>query len=319
MGIAARTFEPDGSSHLDDPADISEIIERRGALVWVDIVDGNDHDFQLLAEEFQLHPLAIEDAREHGQRPKLEHYPTHSFIVANSKEMAEIDLFIGPNWLISVRERNPEGLYCHIDSMRTRFERTRPEQASVGYLVYIILDELVDGYFDTVDAIEDRVEAVEELILSDEIRSRQEVQGELVGLRREIVGFRKVVLPLREVVNRLTRGEVESVDAAARINLQDVQDHVLRVVDQLDAERELISNASEAAQAMLSYHQNVVMKRMTSWGAILLVSTLIAGIYGMNFDHMPELGWQYGYPWALGLMAVATAIGYRYFKKKDWL
>ena len=319
MGIAARTFEPDGSSHLDDPADISEIIGRGEALVWVDIVDGNDEEFQRIAEEFQLHPLAIEDAREHGQRPKLEHYPTHSFIVANSKEMAEIDLFIGPNWLVSVRERNPEGQYCHIEAMRTRFERTRTEKTTVGYLVYVILDELVDGYFDKIDSIEDRVEAVEELILSDEIRSRQEVQGDLVGLRREIVGFRKVVLPLRDVVNRLTRGEVEAVDADARVNLQDVEDHVLRVVDQLDAERELISNASEAAQAMLSYHQNVVMKRMTSWGAILLVSTLIAGIYGMNFDNMPERRWQYGYLWALGLMAVATGLGYRYFKKKDWL
>jgi magnesium transporter len=319
MGIAARTFEADGSSHLDDPADISEIIGRGDALVWVDIVDGNDEEFQQIAEEFELHPLAMEDARKHGQRPKLERYPTHAFLVANSKEMAEIDLFIGQNWLITVRERNSEGQYCHIEGMRTRFEQTRKEKTTVGYLVYIVLDELVDGYFDKVDLIEDRVETVEELILSDEIRSRHEVQGDLVALRREIVGFRKVVLPMRDVLHRLIRGQAEAVDGDAGILLQDVEDHVLRVVDQLDAERELISNASEAAQAMLGYHQNLVMKRMTSWGAILLVSTLIAGIYGMNFDTMPELHWRFGYVWALGLMVLTTFIGYRYFKKKGWL
>ena len=319
MGIAARTFEPDGSSHLDDPADISEIIQRRGALVWVDIVDGNDEEFQRIAEEFELHPLAIEDARKHGQRPKLEHYPTHSFLVAYSKEMAEVDLFIGPNWIISVRERNPDGQYCHIESIRSRFERTRTDQASVGYLVYIVLDELVDGYVDKADSIEDRVEVVEEAILCDEIKSRARIQTDLVALRREIVDFRKVVLPLRDVLTRLTRGEVEAIDGDARINLQDVQDHVMRVVDQLDAERELIGNATEAAQAMLGYHMNLVMKRMTSWGAILLASTLIAGIYGMNFEHMPELEWRYGYPFALALMVVITVLGYRYFKRKDWL
>jgi len=319
VGIVARTFETDGTSHLHDPAEISTIIERSGELVWVDVIDPSDEDFACLTKEFGLHPLAVEDAKEHGQRPKLEHYANHSFVVAYSKEMAEVDLFIGPSWLITVRERNPEGDVCEIEAMRSRFEREDPHQTTVGHLVYVVLDELVDGYLDRTDLIEDEVESIEERIILDLVDTSKEIQTQLLGLRRQLLGFRKVVLPLRDVLVRLQRGEVEALDALAREQLQDVLDHAARVVDQLDQERELIANAVDAHQSLVANHMNQVMKRMTSWGALLLGSTLIAGIYGMNFEHMPELQWTYGYVWALGLMAVATLLGYRYFKRKGWL
>ena len=319
MGIVARTFESDGTTHLHDPADISEIVERTSDLVWVDAVDARSDDFACLAREFGLNSLAVEDAQEHGQRPKLEHYANHSFVVAYSTEMAEVDLFIGPTWLITVRERNPEGQVSHIDAMRKRFERAAPERTTVGHLVYVVLDELVDGYLDRTDQMEDEVEAIEEWIILDQVDDPQETARQLLHLRRDLLHFRKVVLPLRDVVTRLQRGEVESIDLIAREQLQDVADHVFRVVDHLDQQRELIANAVDAHQALMANRMNQVMKRMTSWGAILIASTLIAGIYGMNFEHMPELGWKYGYAWALGLMAVTTLAGYKYFKKKDWL
>jgi len=317
--MVARTFERDGTSRLHDPAEIATIVERSGDLVWVDVHDPDEDDFACLSQEFGLHPLAVEDAREHGQRPKLEHYANHSFVVAYSREMAEVDLFIGPRWLVTVRERNPEGEVCHLHAIRSRFEREGTEPTTVGHLVYVVLDELVDGYLDRSDLIEDEVEGIEEQIMLDLVGSPGEIQRQLLTTRRQLLRFRKIVLPLRDVLARLHRGEIEAIDETAREQLQDVLDHASRVVDQLDQERELIANAVEAHQSLVANRMNLVMKRMTSWGALLLGSTLIAGIYGMNFDHMPELHWRYGYVWALGLMGAATLIGYRYFKRKGWL
>jgi magnesium transporter len=302
-----------------DPHDISELIHRDNNLIWVDLVDPDDEDFAHVQEEFQLHPLAIEDAREHGQRPKLEQYPTHAFIVAYSKQQAEVDLFVGKDWLVSVRERSESGDVWDIAPVQARFERTKPESVTVGFLLYTVLDELVDGYFDHTDEVEEHLEQVEEGIFAERVRDEMDVQAELFDVRRRLLHFRRRVVPLREVVSALLRREVEWIDDATVVHLQDVYDHVLRVIDLVDSHRELLGNAVDAHLAIISNRMNEVMKKMTSWGAILLGSTLIAGIYGMNFRHMPELRWQYGYPYALGLMLLITIVGYRFFRKKDWL
>ncbi len=189
----------------------------------------------------------------------------------------------------------------------------------MGFLVYTILDELVDGYFEAGDAFEDTVEDFEERILADELSGEGHIQVELLAVRRQLVEFRRVVGPLRDVLTALVRGDVEWLDETTRLHLRDVFDHVLRAVEQLDIQRELVGNAVEAHLAIMSNRMNQVMKRMTSWGAILLGSTLVAGIYGMNFEHMPELGWRFGYPFAIGLMVVITVTGYRFFKRRDWL
>ena len=316
--IAVRTYDGNGATVLADPADISEHVGRE-ELVWVDLLDPDDDDFACIAEEFQLHPLAIEDARKHRQRPKLEHYPTHAFVVAYSAELAEVDLFIGPDWVVSVRERNQDGSSLDIEPIRTRFERTRAGERSPGLLVYTVLDAIVDGYFGCAEAFEDRIEAFEERILDPEAGGDETIQAELLGLRRELVEFRRKIVPLRDVLATVLRGEVAAVTGEARLLFQDVYDHVLRAVDQLDSARELVGNAVDAHLAIMSNRMNRVMKRMTSWGALLLGSTLVAGIYGMNFEHMPELGWRYGYLFAIGIMVVITIVGYSYFKRKDWL
>jgi magnesium transporter len=319
MAITARAFDDDGGSVLADPADISRYVDRDGCVVWVDVLEPDDDDFTCLAEELTLHHLALDDARKHGQRTKLEHYPNHSFIVAYSKEMAEVDLFLGTNWLITVREHTSSGGVCDIEAMRSRYEAAGKDgPVGLGYLVYTVLDEIVDGYVELAETFEQRVRDFETRVLSGEPAPAD--SGErLIRLRRELVDLRRVVFPLAEILHRLVTGELTAIDAATRVLLQDVEDHVLRVVDELDTERELVSNVVEAHQALQAKRLNEVMKRMTSWGALLLGSTLVAGIYGMNFEHMPELDWLFGYPWALGLMLLITVVGYGYFKRRDWL
>ena len=317
--ITVRCYNDGEVKEIENPADISELVGRKNRLIWVDLVDPTAEDFAHVEEEFELHPLAMEDAAKHEQRPKLEQYPTHAFVVAYSKQQAEVDLFIGKDWLVSVREREPEGEVWDIEPVRARFERTKPDCATVGFLLYTILDELVDGYFDATDKLEDGLEDIEEAIFADEKVDEADVQQQLFEVRRKLIVFRRKVVPLRDVVNALLRREVEWIDDRTLVHLQDVYDHLLRAVDLIDSHRELLGNAVDAHLALISNRMNEVMKKMTSWGAILLGSTLIAGIYGMNFEHMPELGWQLGYPFALGLMALLTLLGFWYFRKKDWL
>ena len=317
--IAVRTYRGGKAQEHDDPKVIASLAGGGDGLLWVDLVDPDEDDLTCIQEQFELHPLAMEDVRKHHQRPKLEEYPSHAFVVAYSSGLQEVDFFVGAHWLVSVRERDEEGDVWDDAGARARFERLTPDVATVGFLLYVLLDELVDGYFAAADEAEETLEDVEELIFSTFGSEAGEVHQRLFAVRRRLVAFRRVVVPLRDVVSALLRGEVDAVDDQARVHMQDVYDHVLRVVDQLDAHRELVGNAVDANLAMMSNRMNEVMKRMTSWGAILLGSTLVAGIYGMNFDHMPELHWRYGYPFALSLMVLITIGGYRYFKRKDWL
>ena len=316
--IAVRSYNEGDVREVEDPEDISELVGREGRLLWVDLLDPTPEDFKCLADEFELHPLAMEDATKHGQRPKLERYPTHAFVVAYSREQAEVDLFVGEHWLVSVRGRNEAGETWDVEGVRRRFERTKPDHATVGFLLYNILDELVDGYFAATDEIEDRLEHLEDDIFLA-APSEHEIQRELFDVRRDLLVFRRRIAPLREVVAALLRHEVAWIDDAALVQMQDVYDHVLRAMDQIDAQRELMGNAADAHLAIMSNRMNEVMKKMTSWGAILLGATLVAGIYGMNFEHMPELGWWFGYPFALGVMVLITIVGYSYFKRRDWL
>ena len=317
--INVLSYGPDGTEVVHDPEQISEIVGRDGRLLWVDLVEPSDDDFMCVQQEFELHPLAMEDARKHGQRPKLEKYPTHAFVVAYSGWLYEVDVFVGPDWVVTVRGSSQASGVWDLDAARARFERIRGQGTTVGLLLYAILDQLVDGYFGVADAFENELEELEERIFGETVVNERAIQEELFDVRRRLLVFRRVVVPLRDVVAALLRGEVEWVDDVAVVHLQDVHDHVLRVVEVVDNERELLGNAVDAHLAIISNHMNQVMKKMTSWGAILLGSTLIAGIYGMNFRHMPELEWQYGYGVALGMMATLTIVGYLLFRRRDWL
>ena len=310
---------PEGSTHVIDPSAVSEALKHPEQLVWVDVPDPTEGDLTCLQDEFSLHPLAMEDVRERHQRPKLEHYPSHAFLVAYTADGKEVDIFIGPRWLITVREDEKDDEPSFINTARRRFERTRPDCATVGFLLYVVLDEIVDGYFTRNDEVEDELEALEDRIFAEEPLDERLVQQELFDVRRRLIAYRRMAVPMRDVLAALIRRDVEWLDENATTHLQDVFDHVLRAIDTVDNHRELMGNAVDAHLAIISNQQNRVMKRMTSGGAILLGATLVAAIYGMNFEHMPELRWALGYPFALGVMALITAVGYLWFRTRDWL
>ena len=316
--ITARCY-PQGTVRDVDPFDVSEEIRHPDQLVWVDVAAPQEADLTLLQDEFSLHPLAMEDVRERHQRPKLEHYPTHAFLVGYTAERREVDIFIGPTWLITVREDDTPEEKSFIEGARRRFERTRPEHATVGFLLYVVLDELVDGYFSRNDQVEEELENLENRIFAEGPIDERAVQQELFDVRRQLLLYRRMAVPTRDVLAALLRREVEWIDDNAVTHLQDVFDHVLRAIDAVDNHRELMGNAVDAHLAIISNRMNSVMKRMTSWGAILLGSTLVTGIYGMNFRHMPELGWMFGFWWAIGLMTFITVAGYMWFRARDWL
>ena len=302
-----------------DAADLGAAVAEPGALVWADVSDPDEADLESIQSQLHLHPLAMEDVRQRHQRPKLEYYPTHGFVVAYTADLAEVDIFVGSTWLVSVCENGHDSDGWSVAGARGRFARTHSDDLTPGFLLYVLLDEIVDGYFDATDRAEDALESLEEDIFAEHVPDERLIQQELFDVRRRLLVFRRAVVPLRDVVGSLMRREASWIDETTATHLQDVYDHVLRAVDLLDGQRELMGNAVDAHLALISNRINGVMKTMTSWGAILLGASLIAGIYGMNFEHMPELGWRLGYPLALGMMAFVTVVGYRYFRRKSWL
>jgi magnesium transporter len=319
-------FDAGGSHEVEDPDLISDLVATDGTVVWADLLEPRTEDLELLQREFNLHPLAVEDASKHGQRPKLEQFADHVFVVAyaadvRTHEMVEVDFFVGENWLITVHERTAAGGFFDVDDCQERVCRLHQKRSTASFLFYVVLDAVVDTYFELVDLLSEAVDDIEERIFADPDPETDEmaIQREMLRIRKKLLIVRRRVVPLREVLLILLREDVPWIGSDTRQYLQDVFDHVMRVTDEIDTHRELIGNAVDAHLALASNHMNEIMKRMTSWGAILIVATLIAGIYGMNFENMPELHWAFGYPSALILMVVATGGLYLYFKRRNWL
>ena len=323
--LSATVFNDDGSSSpVEDPSTISDHVHDHKGVLWVDAIDPTDDELLKIQDEFSLHPLAMEDLRHPGQRPKIERYDTHAFLVAyasdgNPRHLSELNVFIAEGWLISVR-RTYKGDEC-VDMLDVakRFERTREGHNTVGFLLYTILDAVVDTYFDALDSTEDELETIESRIFETIGRTEQVLQQDLLTLRRELLLFRRRVVPLRDVLQVILRQEVHSLGDDAQRYFQDVLDHILRVTDTLETQRELLGNAVDAHLAVVNNHMNDIMKKMTSWGAILFGAALVTGVYGMNFEYMPELRWHYGYFVALGWMLLLTVGLYTWFKRKGWL
>lgn len=321
--IGVTRYTANDIIELPYTADITTAIADPDSLVWIDIEGSDDDELRRVQELLGLHPLAIEDVAKHGQRAKLELYEDHAFVVAYARaadgDLSEVDFFVGPNWVVVVRERNEHGETFDVTDARTRFERMRSIDPGVGLLLYVLLDSLVDGYFAQIEQSEDALEVVEETLFDIGPPPDGSLQRDLLDLRRDLILFRRRVVPLRDVVLAILRREIPWVSEASILYLQDVLDHLLRVIDQVDTQRELMGNVVDASLGLASNRMNEVMKKMTSWGAILIIATLIAGIYGMNFQDMPELHWRYGYFGALGLMLVVTGGMYLYFRRKKWL
>jgi magnesium transporter len=321
-------FTRSGESKLDDPDEISEQVRRTDTLVWVDLLDPDPDDYDWIEREFRLHPLAMEDARRRGQRPKLDVYETHSFIIgygaarADPADLPEVDIFVGRDWLVTVRNRNAADYVWSLDRAHERFARTKgegaPTQDAVGFLLYSILDDLVISYFDALDQVDDDLEGIEGRIFTGN-GDMEPVHQQLLALRRELLLFRRRAVPMRDVVLAILSGEIAWVDDHTRLYFNDLLNHLLRIIDQLDTQRELLSNAVDAQLATQGNRMNETMKKMTSWGAILICATLVTGIYGMNFPNIPLLDSEYGYLISLGTMVLVVVAGFIYFRRKDWL
>lgn len=328
--IRAWLYRHGVDGHDDAPPDqLADAIDPKKALLWVDCVDPTEAEIDSLATQLEISHITAEDLHHGGQRTKLEHYreqfhvAVHDcFIVESRLVTREIDIVFGDGWVLSVRQRSddpdrPEPFARDAVIRRFELERTTEQPDDEGFLIWALLDVVVDRYFDVADRFDDRLDDVEEIVFSND--KGDEIPKEVFDLRRAMVNFRRAVAPLREVLAALLRREAECIGEAAIVHLQDVYDHVLRVTDWIETQRDLLTGLLEADLAVVSNRLNQVMKRMTSWGAILLGSTLIAGIYGMNFKNMPELNWAFGYPMAIGTMLALTIFLYTWFRRRDWL
>lgn len=306
---------------------LDEIPAARGkGLIWVDLENPTEDVLGELTEFFPIGNFALTTDDRWRKRPKLRSTGDTVMIVGygsvgDSLALAELDVIVGPGWLITVRHGAPGAGSFDIAPTRQRFEDTRNGSIDPGSALLVILDDVVDGYFDIVESVEDSLEDVEENLFGDDpaAGTNDRVQRELLTMRRNLILLRRRVVPMRDVLLELARGESPWMDLATSTALQTVLDHLLRLVDQIDTQRELLGNVVDAHLALQANSMNEVMKKMTSWAAVLVVATLITGIYGMNFRHMPELGWRFGYPAAIALILCSTGGLWFYFKRKDWL
>lgn len=320
---------PDGRVRRLEEAELESIdrlLATAGHLVWLDLESPGDPEVRLLAREFGVHPLAIEDLHKRDQRPKVDSYPDQHVVVAYEVieraadratgrpfELAEIHLFTGPGYVVSVHWAPSPA----IDDVRRRFEQRSDAVGTVtGGLLYAILDAVVDGYFPVLDGLSDRIDALEDRIVAG--KQGATTLRAVLDLKRELLDLRRVLAPQRDVANTLLRRDVGLIDDEAVPYYQDLYDHLVRVLDQLDLYRDLVAAALDANLSVTSNTLNAIMKRLTAFTVVLMVPTLIAGVYGMNFRSMPELGWPFGYAAALGAMALSMLAIAAYFRSRDW-
>ncbi len=325
--IEARRFT-EGVAQ-SEPVDVDQLGEARGGagtLLVVEVVDFGEDELTLLAKALPIHPLALEDLRNSNQRTKLERYGDHWHVAVHAVEVKdarivvkEVDVVFGQDWLLAVRQPVDGETPMNFADVQRRFERGRLEcrEDDLGCALWAVLDVIVDGYFSITELVDERLDDIEEIVFGDE--RHDAIPHEVFSLRRGLVRFRRAAAPLREVIGMLLRREVDWIGPESIVLLQDVYDHSLRIADLIESQRDLLTGLLEAHLAVVSNRMNDVMKKTSSYGAILLVSTLIAGIYGMNFRYIPELRLHYGYFYALGFMAIATALLWVRFKKRGWL
>jgi magnesium transporter len=308
-------------STLESATDISDACAKMPNIVWVDVADPTSEDFEQLASEFGFHPLSIEDCRNEHQRPKVEEYPGYYFIVLYEAELVmgaqlelrELNIFLGKNYLVTVHSQPIRALET---AARLWSEWTDLAERGTGLIAYLLIDAIVDDYMPLLDTLSDRMDDIEDRIF---VEFQPEAIEEIFRIKKELLFLRRSVTPLRDVFNTMLRREQPIFSRETHIYFQDVYDHLIRVADTIDTLRDMIGATMDAYLSISGNRMNMVMKRLTSIATILMSVTLIAGIYGMNFDFMPELKWRYGYVGALGsMLAVGIAI-YLYFRRIKWL
>jgi len=316
----------DGKKLADIPIEaISEYVSRPDCFVWVALSEPTPEELDVMADEFGLHPLAVEDAHKGHQRPKIEEYEDSLFAVLQTVETApagseeelvvgEVDIFAGKNYILSVRNRAHKGF----TDVRTRCER-EPEllRFGSGFVLYAVMDAVVDRYFPILDDLESSLEDAESRLF-DGSSTRGRIE-ELYGLKRRLMTLKHAAAPLMEDVGKLYGGRVPQLCIGTQEYFRDVYDHLSRINAAIENIREMLATAITVNIAMISLSESEVTKRLAAWGALITVPTLIAGIYGMNFDLMPELKWAFGYPYALVLMFGIDLILFWRFRRAEWI
>jgi magnesium transporter len=306
----------------DDLAAVRDAAGDDGDFVWVGLHEPTSAELDAVSALFELHPLAVEDALHAHQRPKLERYDDGLFLVLktlwyvdelDAVETGEINLFVGANFVVSVR--HGEGTQLHSARLDLE-ERTHLLGHGPSAVVYAICDRVVDSYEEVAASLEEDVDEVEESVFAP---SRSDDSARIYVLKRELAEMRRAVGPLKDPMKRFASGAVPGIPHEAAPFFRDVADHVVRVSETIDSLDGLLSTAFDAALARISVQQNEDMRKISAWVAIAAVGTLIAGVYGMNFNNMPELHWEYGYYIALAVMLAASLVLYRLFKKSGWL
>ena len=305
--------------------DISEYVSRPDCFVWVALFEPDEAELALMAEEFGLHELAVEDAHKGHQRPKIEEYGESLFAVLQSVDLdpgnasadfiiGEIALFVGRNYILSVRRKSPQGLQV----VRARAE-SEPDNLAhgAGFVFYAIMDTVVDRYFPILDQLETDLEKLEVQIFRG-TPTRSNIES-FYDLKYRLMTLKHAVTPLMEAVGKLFGGRVPPVCLGSQEYFRDVYDHLVRINASIESLREMLQTGISVSLTLISLADNEVTKRLAAYGALITVPTLIAGIYGMNFQHMPELAWTYGYPLVVGAMAVVDLVLFFRFRKAGWL
>jgi len=312
----------DGRKIADVPREqIHDYLRRGDCIVWVAVRDPEPHELDRLEEEFDLPPLAIEDARHGHQRPKFEEYGDSLFFVLHMIEpdgddlrVGEVEIFVGRNYVLSVRSRSER----NFSDVRARCER-EPEllQFGAGYILYALMDAVVDRYFPILDDIETRLEYIEDQIFAG-TSPRANIEA-LYDLKQKLTTLKHATAPLHEAVGKLHGGRVPAICSGLGDYFRDVSDHLGRINQSIDAARDMITTAISVNLSLITLQENEVTKRLAGYAALVAVPTMIAGIYGMNFDYMPELRSPWGYPLTLAAMVAIDGYLFWRFRKAKWL
>ena len=323
-GVIACAGYAGGRRVADIPiADVSETLAETEQFVWIGLYEPAAGILREVQSEFGLHDLAVEDALTAHQRPKLEQYDNSLFVVLRTAhfsadkrlEFGETHVFVGERFVVSVRHGS---LTSHI-GLRAKCEAV-PEllKKGPGFVLYALMDFIVDQYFPIIEAFEEQIESLEDDIFSEKGVTR-ETTNRIYVLKRDLLCLKRAISPVVDICNKLMRFDSVLVHDDTRPYYRDVCDHAMRVNEQIDNQREMLAAALDANLSLISVSQNDDTKRLAAWAAIIAVPTAIAGIYGMNFQQMPELQWHYGYPAALSFMILASIGLFAGFKKSGWL
>ncbi|WP_116449762.1 magnesium/cobalt transporter CorA [Blastococcus litoris] len=310
------------------PEEALEAAVAQGGFVWLGLYEPTDEELTAIGDRYGLHPLAVEDAVYAHQRPKLEHYDDALFMVLKTAtyveheqltatsevvDTGEVMVFLGSHYVITVRH----GTHSGLTSLRARLEEQR-DLLCLGpsAVLYAVADLVVDSFVEVAEAVTDDVDELESSVFSPQ---RTDDIGRLYQLKRELMSLRKAVSPLELPLQKLAERQIDVVPEAMRSYFRDVQDHAIRVRDQVSALDELLSSILQASLARSTMADNQDMRKISAYAGIIAVPTAIAGIYGMNFDYMPELRWRYGYFLVLLVIAAVCVLLYRGFKRNGWL